>query len=743
MISTVKKAESTHLTSRFAREDIAFLDAGLGTTLEDVLQKDISHPLWSAHLIDTDPDAIVQAHLAFLKAGSSIILTATYQCAFETFTRAGYTRDQAVAITHKAIALAVQAREEYMNTAPSGTPTPRIALSLGPFGATLSPAAEFSGIYPPPYGPSQPETFFTGEQASDDEKIAESALFEFHLQRISMLASSKETWDAIDIVAFETVPLLREARAIRRAMSALAATNPSLRIPPWWISFNFPDGVLPEQTSEGSNYTAGDALKTCFERNETAVPNAFGINCTQVKHLRQCLSLVNDALRDLGNDWHTKEPEFSILNPQRASSNLGPALVLYPNGGRVYDPTTMSWFPAVPTSSKTEGLSESDAWAVDLAEVVHDTVPEISGWIPALELGNSRAFLSQGRKLHSDKNKQSPRIITGSWHVNVQTHSFPKSGPNQPSVRSTSHNQRRTNAFRRRRPLLNAMASKYPAALNPTEEDIQLFLSAQCHLGTKNCDKQMEPYVWKRRADGIHLINIGKTWEKLVLAARIIAAIENPSDVVAISARPYGQRAVLKFAANTGAQAIAGRFTPGNFTNYITRSFKEPRLIIVTDPRVDHQAIREASYVNIPVIALCDTDAPLKFVDVAIPTNNKARHAIGLVWWLLAREVLRLRGTIPRTPDGWNVMVDMFFYRDPEEEKEREALEAPKQVTDDTAAQPVAEWDASAAATNAGVAAVTGDAGLDWTADPGANDWAAEPAGTTWGNEPTADTTWN
>ena len=99
-------------------------------------------------------------------------------------------------------------------------------------------------------------------------------------------------------------------------------------------------------------------------------------------------------------------------------------------------------------------------------------------------------------------------------------------------------------------------------------------------------------------------------------------------------------------------------------------------MIVVTDPRFDHQAIREASYVNIPVIAFCDTDAPLKFVDVAIPTNNKARHAVGLVWWLLAREVLRLRGTIPRTSDGWNVMVDMFFYRDPEEVERQQQEEA-------------------------------------------------------------------
>ncbi|KAF9359505.1 structural constituent of ribosome [Mortierella sp. AD094] len=104
--------------------------------------------------------------------------------------------------------------------------------------------------------------------------------------------------------------------------------------------------------------------------------------------------------------------------------------------------------------------------------------------------------------------------------------------------------------------------SGLPAILKATEEDIKLLLSAQSHLGTKNCAVHMEPYVWKRRADGVHIINIGKTWEKIVLAARIIVAIENPADICVISARPYGQRAALKFASHTGAQAIAGRFTP-------------------------------------------------------------------------------------------------------------------------------------------------------------------------------------
>jgi len=289
------------------------------------------------------------------------------------------------------------------------------------------------------------------------------------------------------------------------------------------------------------------------------------------------------------------------------------------------------------------------------------------------------------------------------------------------------------------------------SSLAITEDDITKMLAATVHIGSDNSETTMEQYVFKKKNDGINIINLKKTWEKILLAARAIAAVENPADVFVCASRPYTQRAVLKFARYVNCSPVAGRFTPGAFTNQIQAAFREPRLLVISDPRSDHQPITEGSYANVPVIAFCNIDSPTKFIDIAIPCNNKSPHSIGLMWWMLAREVLRLRGSIGRG-SPWEVMPDLFFYRDPEEaekeEKERaETAEAQMMKTGDFNAAPakedwggedgVQDWSADGQAAPAApapaAAAISAPAAgyqvtEDWSAQTETSDWAAASA---------------
>jgi len=222
--------------------------------------------------------------------------------------------------------------------------------------------------------------------------------------------------------------------------------------------------------------------------------------------------------------------------------------------------------------------------------------------------------------------------------------------------------------------------SQIPPILNIQQEDVKRMISCSVHLGSENLDQGMTRYVHGRNENGIHIIDVRKTYEKIQLAARVIVAVGNPKDVCVVGltsarsrAAPFAQRAVIKFAKYIGCQAIAARFTPGTFTNQVQPNFKEPRLLIASDPAKDHQPILEASYVNLPVIAFCNTNSNLRNVDIAIPCNTTGKFSIALMFHMLAREVLRLRNKIQRDVD-WEVMVDMFIYRDPSEAEKQEEV---------------------------------------------------------------------
>ena len=180
--------------------------------------------------------------------------------------------------------------------------------------------------------------------------------------------------------------------------------------------------------------------------------------------------------------------------------------------------------------------------------------------------------------------------------------------------------------------------------------DEDTFLTCGVHIGTKQKSKDMEPYVYKVRDDGLRILNVNMTSEKVVEAAQFLKDFD-PKDVLVVSARQYGWKPATKFAESCGFECIAGRFTPGRLTNPEMRFFIEPKVIVLTDPAADAQAFREATNIKIPVIAMCDSNNLTANVDIVIPGNNKGRRSLALIYWLLSREILRKRGELAAGED--------------------------------------------------------------------------------------------
>jgi small subunit ribosomal protein S2 len=168
------------------------------------------------------------------------------------------------------------------------------------------------------------------------------------------------------------------------------------------------------------------------------------------------------------------------------------------------------------------------------------------------------------------------------------------------------------------------------------------YLTSGVHIGTQQKSASMRRFVYKVRFDGLHVLDVRETDRRIRYAAKFLARV--PAErILAVSQRQYGQKPVRIFSKTVGAVSFAERFVPGCLTNPNLPEYFEPKVLLVTDPATDQQALSEAVSIGIPVVGLCDVNNETRNVDLVIPANNKGRVALATVYWLLAREVLKAR----------------------------------------------------------------------------------------------------
>ena len=316
------------------------LDGGLGTCLESKpynFRFSAATPLWSSHLLISSPETLLELQQAYVAAGSDVTLTATYQASLEGFAVTGgknglesrsYDEEDASQAMRSAVSLAKKA---FSTTNTRG----RVALSLGAYGATMRPSAEYTGKYLP------------------EEMKTSEGLARWHRERLDVFQSDATTWKAINYIAFETLPVLAEVRAVRGVMGQCNSQGDKK----WWISCVFPNDDL--NLPDGTPVTELVEAMIGGAHNGGQQPWGIGINCTSITRLESLIVLFEAAVKNI------------VEKPQAEASNLQqtwPWLVVYPDGaeGLVYNTTSQTW-DAVESRYNTK---ISTSWDEEVAMIV-------------------------------------------------------------------------------------------------------------------------------------------------------------------------------------------------------------------------------------------------------------------------------------------------------------------------------------------------------------------------------------
>lgn len=193
--------------------------------------------------------------------------------------------------------------------------------------------------------------------------------------------------------------------------------------------------------------------------------------------------------------------------------------------------------------------------------------------------------------------------------------------------------------------------------LNEPLVSVEDYLAAGVHIGTQQKSSDMKNFIYRVRGDGLYILDIRETDERIKLGSKFLSQYD-PAKILVVTSRQYGQYPSRRFAESVGATSMIGRYIPGLLTNPRLSRYLEPDVVVVTDPVTDSQVIREAVQVSIPVVALCDTNNMTSLVDMVIPTNNKGRKALSMIYFLLTKEFLRHKGyTTSLTPEDFEIDV--------------------------------------------------------------------------------------